>query len=58
MSRGEVAAVVYSEGFAQKFKDGLQFDRDDPMGGFLKYRIARDETGAPIDQDGQSILDD
>ncbi len=52
----EVAAAIWSPGFAADVNASFAADRDDPKNGVLEYKIARDEEGRAILKDGKPIV--
>lgn len=54
---GEVAAIVWSDKFAQTVGATIDKDFADPTIGYVRYEIARDDNGRPVDAQGSPVLD-
>lgn len=55
-ANGEVGAIVDSPAFAADTTASIERDYADPTVAYKQYQIARNETGQPLDTEGQAIL--
>lgn len=53
----EIAAAVWSPGFAKETYQGILRDYADPVNGAVEYTILRDAQGQPVRSDGKPVLD-
>lgn len=55
---GEVGAVMWSKEMVKEVDRSMDQDFSDPTLGFVRYEIARNSAGQPVDAAGKQVLDD